>query len=75
MQGQGITIVEAQQLIHDVDDAERYEALYEGLRKALKDTYGIVAVETTTDDDEEVRIELVEDGDLPEPIESAIKRE
>ena len=73
-QGEGITVVEAQQLIHDVDDAERFEALYKGLRKALKDAYGIVAVETTTDDDEEAVIELVESGDLSDPLESAIRR-
>lgn len=51
---------EVKELIEDADSGEIAQALYDGLKEAIRDQLGYVVVDMTTDDDDgEYRLCLV----------------
>lgn len=57
--GHGISVDAARRLIADADAGERVAAVLEGLKRALRQQLGIVVVDVSTDDEDEVVLELV----------------
>lgn len=60
LEGESLTSQDTKRLIDDADVGERAEAVLGALEEAMRAQLGIVVLNATTDDDREIRIELIQ---------------